>query len=303
MIENKSIVPYKKNLRTYAPSWFFRQFCLTHIHACSPHDDAWGGTHSPSELNNSVADKTGQKADMAVNIPKTETMFVHGNTHKESAVAKEEAAEVVAGYDHACEFCPGKKFKTSRGLAMHQRKWCTQAAAVNNNAAVNVVEGYVINKITEVRGPPDKRWYYVEWAGLNDSAEKLHGTDPGDAWPPNWEPAAHVEGATDINGNIATDVYWGRKKNANKDGDHQDKDKPRCPHCDKECKSQRGTRMHQSKAKCRPTSNFSFSCARAYCVQCHAAFAHSLAIFDTREHQLRPMVAIFGAGRPGLPKG
>ena len=95
----------------------------------------------------------------------------------------------------------------------------------------------------------------MEWAGLSDSAEKLHGTDPGDAWPPNWEPAAHVEGATDINGNIATDVFWGRKKNANKDGDHQDKDKPRCPHCDKACKSQRGTRIPQSKAACRPTSD------------------------------------------------
>ena len=169
---------------------------------CMLADDA----EASSELANSVADKTGQKADMAVNIPKTETMLVHGNVYKESAVTKEEAADVIAGYEHACEFCPGKKFKTSRGLAMHQRKWCTQAAAVDNNAAVNVVEGYVINKMTEVRGPPDKRWYHVEWAGLNDSAEKLHGTDPGDAWPPNWEPAAHVEGATDINGNIATDL-------------------------------------------------------------------------------------------------
>ena len=111
---------------------------------------------------------------------------------------------------------------------------------VNNNAAVNVVEGYVIDKMTEVHGPPDKRWHYVEWAGFNGTAEKLHGTAPGDAWLSDWEPAAHVEGATDINGNVATEVFWGRKKNIDTAGDHQDKDKPRCPHCDEECKSQRG---------------------------------------------------------------
>ena len=168
---------------------------------------------------------------MAVNIPKTETTFVHGNTHKESAVTKEEAAEVVAGHDHACEFCPGKKFETSRGLATHQRKWCTQAAAVNDDTAVNVTEGCGVSKTTGVRGPPDKRRHCVEWAGFNDTAEKLHGTDPAGATrASDWEPAAHVEGATDVNGNVATDVFWGRKKNVDEAGDHQDKDKPRCPH-------------------------------------------------------------------------
>ena len=60
-----------------------------------------------------------------------------------------------------------------------------------------------------VRGPPDRRWY-------NDTAEKLHGTDQGGAWPSDWEPAAHVEGTTEANGDVATDVFWGRKKNPNK---------------------------------------------------------------------------------------
>ena len=85
---------------------------------CMPADDA----EASSELANSVADKTGQKADVAVNIPKTETMLVRGNIYEESAVTKEEAADVIAGYEHACEICAGKKFKTSRGLTMHQRK-------------------------------------------------------------------------------------------------------------------------------------------------------------------------------------
>ena len=113
---------------------------------CMLADDA----EASSELANSVADKTGQKADTTVNIPKTETMFVHGNVHKESAVTKEEAADVIAGHEHAHEFCPGKKFKTSRGLTMHQRTWCTQAAAVNDDAAVNVVEGHVIDETMSV---------------------------------------------------------------------------------------------------------------------------------------------------------
>ena len=189
---------------------------------CMLADDA----EASSELVNSVADETGQKADVAVNVPETDTTFVHGN------------------------------FETSRGLAMHRRKWRAQAAAVEDDVAVSVVEGHDVGKMAGVRGPPDGRWHCVEWAGFDDTAEKLHGTDPGDAWPSDWEPTAHVEGAMDVDGNVATDVFWGRKKNTDEAGDHQDEDEPRCPHCDGECESQRGARLHQRKAKCRPTSDF-----------------------------------------------
>ena len=217
---------------------------------CMLTDDA----EASSELADSVADETGQKADVAVDVPKTETMLVHGNVHEESAVTKEEAAAVVAGCDHACEFCPGKTSKTSRGLAMHQRKWCTQAAAANDDAAVDVVEGHVVDETTEVCGPPDERWCFVGWAGFDDTTEKLHGTDPGDAWPLDWEPAAHVEGATDVDGDVATDVFWGRKKNVDEAGDHQDEDEPRCPHCDEECESQSDARGGHAHTRARPSA-------------------------------------------------
>jgi len=139
---------------------------------------------------------------------------------------------------------------------MHQPKWCTQATAVNNNTAVNVVEGYVISKMTGVRGLPGKRWYCVEWAGHDDTAEKLQGTDLGSAWPSDREPAAHVEGATDVNGNVAIDVFGAGRRTSTRPATTKTRTNPGARTANKRCKSRRGTRTHQIKAKCRPTGDF-----------------------------------------------
>ena len=87
---------------------------------------------------------------MAVNAPKTEAMHVREDEHAYTGVTEAEAAAVTSTYEHTCEYCPGKAFKTKMGLGAHQRLLCTQAQEV---AAVTKTT-YRINKLVDCRGPP-----------------------------------------------------------------------------------------------------------------------------------------------------
>jgi len=60
----------------------------------------------------SLADKSADFADVAVNAPKTEVMHVREDEHTHTGVTEAEAAAVTSTYEHTCECCPGKAFKT-----------------------------------------------------------------------------------------------------------------------------------------------------------------------------------------------
>ena len=205
-----------------------------------------------SDQSTSLADKAGDFADMAVNVPKTEAMHVREDAHKQNDVTEAEATAVTATYEHKCQYCPGKAFKTLSGLTKHQSMWCTQAA----EAKVVTEKTYKINKIIDCRGPPTNRWYHVSWQGKNTGKERMYNTEPGEKWPDTWEVADNVDGCTDDRGATHTDNFWGRGKfkNLAKDTDVQDPTRPRCPNCNLLCKSQRGLKIHLRWRKCKPVS-------------------------------------------------
>ena len=103
-----------------------------------------------SAQTTSLADKSADFADVAVNVPKTEATHVRKDEHTCTGVTEAAAAAVTSTHEHTCECCPGKAFKTKMGLGAHQRLWCTQA----QEAAAVTETTCKVNKLVDCRGPP-----------------------------------------------------------------------------------------------------------------------------------------------------
>ena len=57
-------------------------------------------------------------------------------------------------WEHMCGAC-GKGFPTKHGLSVHQGRWCTQGGTTD----------YEVEKIVDVRGEPNERFFRVRWKG------------------------------------------------------------------------------------------------------------------------------------------
>ena len=81
-----------------------------------------------------------------------------------------------------CEFC-NAGFDTQDGLNTHQGQHCGEAKKLLYESP------FVVEKILDVRGPPERRFYKVKWKNyeLNTVKEKL-----------NWEFSRNVEKASKL---------------------------------------------------------------------------------------------------------
>ena len=104
-----------------------------------------------------IADTSVELADMNVSIPKTFTQHIHRRS--KIKVTDADAATVEKGYVHKCDFCT-RRFKT--GKAMHNHR----ASCVFNYDTTDEV--YELERITDVFGHIDNRWFLVKWKGYED---------------------------------------------------------------------------------------------------------------------------------------
>ena len=98
------------------------------------------------------------RADMSMNtMSKTFTHHVHRRDSKPAAT-KAAAMKIQSKYSHQCEFCP-RKFKTARTAKIHQ------ANCVHNYGMTT--EYYELEKICDVFGHQEARWFLVKWKGYD----------------------------------------------------------------------------------------------------------------------------------------
>ena len=200
-----------------------------------------------------IADASRDKADLFINIGKTETSHIAPKASVGRATAEEVSA---LNMDINCEHC-NKAFFTLQGLGTHKREHCQQARIPTWDRTFN------IDQLVDVRGGPDCRWHLVQWEGCNDYDKIYHGVRPGERWTPTWEPAPHFRHNMDDNGELYIDRYWrthptamGRDRGRNNrvPGEH------RCADCNYIAVSDHGLKVHKGKAKksgkCKAASNF-----------------------------------------------
>jgi hypothetical protein len=206
-----------------------------------------------SKASQAISDASRDKADMFINIEKTESTKI-----KQKAVPPQTTTEEVdgLGLEAVCEYCH-KSFFTDAGLRLHKRQHCQQARVLTWERTFD------IGQLADVRGGPHKRWYLVEWEGANDYGKVVQGVRPGDKWAATWEPAAHLQYNIDNNGELFIDRFWrahpaakGRVRSHNNwvPGEH------RCKDCNFLAVSEHGLKTHKGRArrtgKCKIASAF-----------------------------------------------
>ena len=107
-----------------------------------------------SERVSRLARKARELADMEISIPKTEAMLVRKDVRKDKIEA-EEFTDM--GFKHVCDWC-GMSYPTKDGLRTHITVHCKVKKGTYE-------EEFEVEKILDVRGSPEERFYLVRWKG------------------------------------------------------------------------------------------------------------------------------------------
>ena len=91
---------------------------------------------------------------MEISIPKTEAMLVRKDVRKDKIEA-EEFTDM--GFKHVCDWC-GMSYPTKDGLCTHITVHCKVKKGTYE-------EEFEVEKILDVRGSPEERFYLVRWKG------------------------------------------------------------------------------------------------------------------------------------------
>ena len=122
------------------------------------------------------------QADMEISRPKTEYMAI-----KDYAVTAATQCDFDKQvWQHNCGDC-GRGFPTKVGLAIHKGRHCKQ-----NGKPV-----YELERIVDVRGAPEERFYRIRWAGWgeeDDSWVNWRQIDALDAVDAFWDGSEHDRG-------------------------------------------------------------------------------------------------------------
>ena len=104
-----------------------------------------------------LANASISEADMYINMNKTVSQHVH--KREPIKVSQDEIEKAEKKYAHQCDFCK-RKFKTRRAMLIHR------ASCVHNYATTDEV--FEIERIVNVFGHKDARWFLVKWQGYED---------------------------------------------------------------------------------------------------------------------------------------
>jgi hypothetical protein len=74
------------------------------------------------------------------------------------AVSEEDITN--AEFKHSCPHCK-RTFSTRHGLSVHIGRWCGEAEREE------FAQSFEVASITDARGPPNNRFYKVNWLGAN----------------------------------------------------------------------------------------------------------------------------------------
>ena len=107
-----------------------------------------------SERVSRLARKARELADMEISIPKTEAMLVRKDVRKDKIEA-EEFSDM--DFKQVCEWC-GMSYPTKDGLRTHITVHCKVKKGTYE-------EEFEVEKVLDVRGRPDERFYLVRWKG------------------------------------------------------------------------------------------------------------------------------------------
>ena len=140
-----------------------------------------------------IAKKARELADMEISVPKTECMFLRQYQEcRQQPVSTEEYAE--QKFKHVCEWC-GMDYPSKDALTTHVHVHCKVRKGTRE-------EEYPVEKVLDVRGRPEERFYLVHWKGYPDSEN---------SWR-NWRDMA---GCLDLIDEFwEAQTQWDRSKNA-----------------------------------------------------------------------------------------
>jgi ribonuclease HI len=186
-------------------------------------------------------------ADMHAHKVKTEAM-IHEQCVKIDTPTEEDI--IAEKFEHACEYC-ARSFSTYAGLRMHQARWCGEAETETFE------EEFKVKSILDTCGPPERRFYLVNWAGHNDTGKIVRGdhkrqgqdTAPGERWAATWEPAHHLSDAP-----IEVDAFWEKNPLIDRTDTIIDATVWRCQWCCQVCKNETGLKIHQRTCRSKPGS-------------------------------------------------
>ena len=187
-------------------------------------DDAALPTNSVQEASRTVTELARvarEQADMEVNVSKTEYMVV-GKYDDGGKVEEEEYSG--RKWKHVCGAC-GKGFPTKHGLSVHQGRWCTQGGTTD----------YEVEKIVDVRGEPNERFFRVRWKGYGAK---------DDSWR-NWR---HCLACAELIDEFweGPGASWDREQSIWLDSEEGF----RCKQCCKLFKSKAALKSHHTKKQC-----------------------------------------------------
>ena len=94
-------------------------------------------------------------ADMEISAPKTKAMFVRPRVDTGQITAQDYEARK---QEFVCRYCE-RDFDSRHGLSIHEARWCKEARVEKYE------EVYEVEEVTETRGSPDRRFYFVKWKG------------------------------------------------------------------------------------------------------------------------------------------
>ena len=167
-----------------------------------------------------IADASKAEADMEVSMPKTFSQHVY--KRKPIKVTGKEAKKAEMKYKHKCDFCP-RRFKTESNMMKHR------AHCIYNYGTTTEV--FEIEKIVNVFGFANSRWFLVKWIGYEE---------------PDWQPEHLLmrDGCRDS----IRDFWASSGRNPSKDFYADPEGKHRCTVCCKTYKRAQDLKAHRTRA-------------------------------------------------------
>ena len=104
-----------------------------------------------------IADASKAEADMEVSMPKTYSQHVY--KRKPIKATGKEVKKAEMKYKHKCDFCP-RRFKTESNMMKHR------AHCIYNYGTTEEI--FEIEKIVNVFGFANSRWFLVKWIGYEE---------------------------------------------------------------------------------------------------------------------------------------
>ena len=160
-----------------------------------------------------------EDADMKISVPKSKALFCRPPVDT-GEISPSDYEELVL--DHVCGAC-GRGFDTRKGLRIHEALKCERARAEFFQ------EAYFVERILDVRGSPEHRFFFVKWKGW--------GAEDG-SWKHSWDLRQAEEAIKD---------FW---KSSGLDPGCTIPEQPglnRCPCCNKEFKRPQDVKAHATR--------------------------------------------------------